>query len=81
MTQDEILDLFLDQEPHYEIYCDRFVGAFSTLKQVIDYYPDWWEDRYVTMSNDEIVHEWRERNNIRCVEFNGTWLLFSGCDG
>lgn len=80
MTQDEILDLFLEQEPHYEIYRDRFVGTFSTLKQVIDYYPDWWEGRYETMSDDEIIHEWRERNHIRCVEFNGTWLLFAGCD-
>jgi hypothetical protein len=35
---------------------------------------------YETLIEEEIVHEWRERNHIRCVPFNGTWLLFAGCD-
>ena len=59
---------------------EKFVGTFTTYQEVVNYFPDWWEDRYSDMSNEEIIHEWSERNYTRVAEFEGRYLVFGNCD-
>lgn len=77
---EELLDRFISQNPDYLQYRTNFVCDFSSLEDIIQYQPLWWEDRYQNMSNSEIIHEWNERNYTRVAEFEGRYLLFGNCD-
>jgi hypothetical protein len=78
----ELLDRFITENEDYSEYRDNFVCDFASLKDVVDYYSDWWEQKYedLGMTYEDILHEWREKNNIRCALFEGRYLLFGGVE-
>ena len=76
----ELLDRFISENPDYQGYRANFVCDFKSLEDIIQYQPLWWEDRYADMTNEEIIHEWSERNYTRVVEFEGRYLVFGNCD-
>ena len=59
---------------------EKFVGRFTTYREVVDYFPDWWEDKYESLTPQEIVHSWAETTCLHVIPYGELLYVFGDLD-
>ena len=72
----EVLEV-LENHPRSD---EKFIGTFTTYQEVVDYFPDWWEDKYQTWTAQEIVHSWAETTCLHVIPHHGELYVFGDLD-
>ena len=71
----EVLDII--NHPRAE---EKFIGAFKSSEEIVNYFPDWWEDKYADMSPWDILHQWEETCCIHIIPHKNLLYLFGDLD-
>lgn len=71
-----MLEDFYKENPGFDQWDKLFCKDFGSLEEVIQYFPDWWDNKYETMSPSEIIQDWERENSCTLIEFKERWFLF-----
>ena len=59
---------------------EKFIGTFTTYQEVVEYFPDWWEEEYKDWSVQEIVGSWTESCCLHVIPHHGELYVFGDLD-